>query len=122
MTEIKMEKVTKRMNINSLLKREDLTENERAYLSHELELLDKKNAYKDSKKATENEDLKTKVFTILNSADEPLTCSKIAMAINTTYNTEFSPQKIQPQLKALADDGLVDKVKEKGVSLYKLAE
>lgn len=120
MTEIKMERVTKRMNIDSLLKREDLTENERVYLLHELELLDKKNAYKDSKKATENETVRNNVLAVLTS--EPLACSKIALKVNNYFGTSYSPQKIQPQLKILIDDGLVEKVKEKGVSLYKLAE
>ena len=68
MTETKVVKVTKRDNINSLLKREDLTDNERAYLVHELELIEKKNAYRskaDIAKSQENVDIEELIVKIL---------------------------------------------------------
>ena len=122
MTETKVVKVTKRMNINSLLARTDLTADERTYLLHELELIDKKNAYKESKKSETNSALKTDIFTILNSASEPLTCSKIAAELNKTSSVFISAQKVSPQLKILVADGVVINYKEKGVSLFKVAE
>lgn len=122
MTETKVVKVTKRMNINSLLARTDLTADERTYLLHELELIDKKNAYKESKKSETNSALKTDIFTILNSTSEPLTCSKIAMELNKTSSIFISAQKVSPQLKALVAEGIVVNYKEKGVSLFKVAE
>lgn len=122
MTETKVVKVTKRMNINSLLARTDLTADERTYLLHELELIDKKNAYKESKKSETNSALKTDIFTILNSSSEPLTCSKIAAELNKTSSVFISAQKVSPQLKILVADGIVVNYKEKGVSLFKVAE
>ena len=122
MTETKVVKVTKRMNINSLLTRTDLTADERAYLLHELELIDKKNAYKESKKSETNSALKTEIFTILNSTSEPLTCSKIATELNKTSSVFISPQRVSPQLKILVADGVIVNYKEKGVSLFKVAE
>ena len=122
MTETKVVKVTKRMNINSLLARTDLTVDERMYLLHELELIDKKNAYKESKKSETNSALKTDIFMILSSTSEPLTCSKIAAELNKTSSVFISAQKVSPQLKILVADGVVINYKEKGVSLFKVAE
>ena len=122
MTETRVIKRTKRMNINSLLARTDLTTDERAYLLHELELIDKKNAYKESKKLETNSVLKTDILAVLNSASEPLTCSKIAAELNKTSSVFISAQKVSPQLKILVADGVVINTKEKGVSLFKVAE
>jgi hypothetical protein len=122
MTETKVVKVTKRMNINSLLARTDLTADERTYLLHELELIDKKNAYKESKKSETNSALKTDIFTVLNSTSEPLTCSKIAAELNKASSVCISAQRVSPQLKILVADGVVVNYKEKGVSLFKVAE
>ena len=125
MTETKVVKITKRDNINSLLKREDLTENERKFLVHELELLDKKNAYKADKnaeKSAENDKLKNEIFSILAQSDTGLTTSVIANNLCATSGKNITPQKVRPQLSALIADGTVENYKEKGVSLFKVAE
>lgn len=121
----KVVKITKRDNINSLLKREDLTENERKFLVHELELLDKKNAYKAGKnaeKSAENDKLKNEIFSILAQSDTGLTTSVIANKLCATSGKNITPQKVRPQLTALIADGTVENYKEKGVSLFKVAE
>ena len=121
----KVVKITKRDNINSLLKREDLTENERKFLVHELELLDKKNAYKAGKhaeKSAENDKLKNEIFSILAESDKGLTTSVIANKLSATSGKNITPQKVRPQLTALIADGTVESYKEKGVSLFKVAE
>lgn len=123
MTETKVVKITKRDNINSLLKREDLTENERTYLIHELELLDKKNAYKASKNAeknVENDKLKNEIFSILAESDKGLTTSVIANKLCATSGKNITPQKVRPQLTTLIADGTVENYKEKGVSLFRV--
>lgn len=115
----KVVKITKRDNINSLLQREDLTESERTYLVHELELLDKKNAYKAEKNAEKNVGnlaLRKKIFDILGEHNEGLTCSKIS----SLMNNEVTAQKIRPQLTALINEGSVENYKEKGVSLFRV--
>jgi len=125
MAETKVVKITKRDNINSLLKREDLTENERKFLVHELELLDKKNAYKAGKnaeKSAENDKLKNEIFSILAESDKGLTTSVIANKLSATSGKNITPQKVRPQLTALIADGTVENYKEKGVSLFKVAE
>ena len=115
----KVVKITKRDNINSLLKREDLTENERVYLTHELELLDKKNAYKAEKnleKNAENEKLKGEIFNILNANSDGMTCSALALEIGRG----ITAQKIRPQLTVLMKENAVENYKEKGVSKFRV--
>lgn len=125
MTETKVVKITKRDNINSLLAREDLTENEREFLVHELELLDKKNAYKAGKNAekiAENEKLKDEILSIIKESGEGLATSAIASKIFAIYGKNITPQKVRPQLGALIADGAVENYKEKGISLFRAAE
>ena len=125
MTETKVVKITKRDNINSLLAREDLTENERKFLVHELELLDKKNAYKAGKNAekiAENDKLKAEILSIIKESGKGLATSVIASKISATSGKNITPQKVRPQLGALIADGAVENYKEKGVSLFRVAE
>ena len=125
MTETKVVKITKRDNINSLLAREDLTENERNFLIHELELLDKKNAYKAGKNAekiAENDKLKDEILSIIKESGKGLATSAIATKIFTITGKNITPQKVRPQLGALIADGAVENYKEKGVSLFRAAE
>lgn len=122
MTETKVVKITKRDNINSLLKREDLTENEKKFLIHELELLDKKNAYKAGKNAEKNEENKVfrnQILDILKNSDKGLTCSNIASLYANQNNVSITSQKIRPQLTILMNDNLVENYKEKGASLFR---
>ena len=113
MTENKVVKITKRDNINSLLKREDLTENERKYLVHELELLDKKNAYKAEKNAEKNADNE-----ILDS-NGGITTSAIAVKVSELVNKNVTAQKVRPLITSLMNEELVENYKEKGVSLFR---
>lgn len=123
MTETKVVKVTKRDNINSLLKRDDLTANERAYLMHELELIDKKNAYRsknDIAKSKENVVLEELIVKILTENGGGMTCSKIAVECSNKLNSNFTPQRITARLSALQNDLKIERYVEKGVSLYKV--
>lgn len=110
-------KVTKRMCINSLLQRADLTSDETAYLTHELELLDKKNSYKANKKAVEDNELKNTIFEVMKEQNKPLTCTAIASKM-IANGISVSPQKLIPQLKRLIDEDCVKNEKVKNVSLY----
>ena len=123
MTETKVVKVTKRDNINSLLKREDLTDNERAYLVHELELIEKKNAYRskaDIAKSQENISLEELIVKILAENGNGMTCSKIAAECSKKLNINFTPQRITPRLSALQKDLKIERYAEKGSSFYKV--
>ena len=124
MTE-KMVKVTKAMCINSLLEREDLTEDERKYLTHELELIAKKSSYKskeDKAKAEENVKLENEILMILNSTEVGLTCSKIAAECTKKLGKDFTPQRITPRLKNLVEQNLIEKYAEKGLGYYRVLE
>lgn len=119
----KVVKITKRENINSLLAREDLTENERDFLVHELELLDKKNAYKASKNAeknAENDVLKGHILNVLCESDSAITSSIIALKVSELIGKTITAQKVRPQISKLIDEGLVENYKEKGVSLFRV--
>ena len=123
MTETKVVKVTKRDNINSLLKREDLTDNERAYLVHELELIEKKNAYRskaDIAKSKENVSIEELIVKILAKNGDGMSCSQVAAECSKNLNINFTPQRITPRLSALQKDLKVAKHTEKGASLYKV--
>ena len=123
MTETKVAKVTKRDNINSLLKRVDLTDNERTYLMHELELIDKKNTYRskaDIAKSKENVAIEELIVKILAENDSGMTCSQIAVECSKKLNINFTPQRITPRLSALQKGLKVERYAEKGASLYKV--
>ena len=123
MTETKVIKVTKRDNINSLLKREDLTDNEKAYLVHELELIEKKNAYRskaDIAKSEENVAIEKVIVKILADNSNGMTCSQIAAECSKKLNNSFTPQRITPRLSALQKDLKIEKYAEKGSSFYKV--
>lgn len=116
-------KVTKRDNINSLLKREDLTDNERAYLVHELELIEKKNAYRskaDIAKSQENVDIEELIVKILANNNDGMTCSQIAVECSKNFNSSFTPQRITPRLSVLQKELKVEKHTKKGSSIYKV--
>lgn len=123
MAETKVVKVTKRDNINSLLKREDLTDNERTYLMHELELIDKKNAYRskaDIAKSKENVSIEELIVKILTENGGGMTCSQIAVECSKKLNSNFTPQRITPRLSALKKDLKIEGYTEKGSSFYKV--
>ena len=116
-------KVTKRDNINSLLKREDLTDNERAYLVHELELIEKKNAYRskaDIAKSKENISLEELIVKILAENGDGMSCSQVAAECSKKLNINFTTQRITPRLSALQKDLKIERYAEKGSSLYKV--
>ena len=123
MTETKVAKVTKRDNINSLLKRADLTDNERTYLMHELELIEKKNAYRskaDIAKSKENIAIEELIVKILAEKGSGMSCSQIAVECSKKLNSNFTPQRITPRLSVLQKDLKIERYAEKGSSLYKV--
>ena len=123
MTETKAVKVTKRDNINSLLRRADLTDNERTYLMHELELIEKKNAYRskaDIAKSKENIAIEELIVKILAEKGSGMSCSQIAVECSKKLNSNFTPQRITPRLSVLQKDLKIERYAEKGSSLYKV--
>lgn len=118
-------KVTKRMDfekIKAIL--EELGRTELAdRMAHEIELLDKKSANR-SKTMTKAQKLgiecKDEIYSAMLGVDNEkgMTCTDISILVNNKY----TPQKIRPQLKILIEEGKVENVVVKGVSLFKVVE
>lgn len=116
-------KITKRTVINAMLQDEAIKGNEMymGYLTHELELLDKKSANrKPTKTQVENDDLKDKIFAVL-SAEKGLTVSEI-MARDDELGGK-SNQKITALLRQMIDAEIVRKdTDEKRRSIFSIVE
>lgn len=78
-------KITKREVINAMLQEEVIQENETYvnYLTHEIELLDKKSSsHKPTKNQVANEALKEDIKTFIGNAEEPVTATEIAKGLD----------------------------------------
>jgi hypothetical protein len=115
-----MNKVTKRDVINMMLAEEVVVANDtyKAYLEHELELLDKKAANKKpTKNQVANEDVKARVLAVLFS-DVGQTVTEILAALN---DASLSNQRVSALLRQMVADGTVVKTVDKRKSLFALA-
>lgn len=115
-------KMTKRDVINMMLGEDVVKANEVYvnYLTHELELLDKKSAQpRKSKVNVKNEGYRAIILEILGGADAPMSLSEIK-AQNDAF-AEFSPQKMSGIIKPLCDAHTVVKTLEKRIAKFALA-
>ena len=113
-------KITKREVINSMLANEVITSNETyvAYLKNELALLDKKAQKKvNPAKATEVAELVSVITEVLATLGKA-TVTDIQLADERLGLAKFSNQKVTSVLREMKADNLVDKVTEKGKTLY----
>lgn len=91
-----------------------------AFIDHEVELLDKKNAA--PKKATvnqiENEHIKD--FILANIGDQKMTCSAIFKEILGDYQTEkpLTVQRVSAVLAQMVEDNSISKAYEKRVAYF----
>lgn len=115
-------KITKVEKFEMLLKIDKVIENEMLveFINKEIELTQKKNAYKSTnkKKVADNTELLRKIETVFN--DNPnlvMTCSDVSRYLNF----EFSTQKLAPRLKELTELNILTTSIEKGQKYYKLA-
>lgn len=108
----KTKKMTKRDYYNAILSKYNLTEDEKAFINHELELLDKKNSAEKKPSATSiaNNKLMT---TILDAmvVGKPYTCSDIIKSVPEC--SELSTPKVSYLMNALADASKVVKSTDK---------
>jgi len=115
-------KVTKRDVINMMMAEEVIKSNETyvAYLTHELELLDKKKAGRKSGKSTKtqemNENLKEIVLDVCNAEGATIT----ELQNKDEQLKAYSNQKLTAIVKMLEADGLVTRFKEGRKTLVKL--
>lgn len=115
-----MNKVTKRDVINMMLAEEVVAANDtyKAYLEHELELLDKKAANKKpTKNQVANEDIKARVLAVLTN--EGQTVTDILAALN---DASLSNQRVSALLRQMVNvEHTVVKTVDKRKSLFALA-
>jgi hypothetical protein len=112
-------KVTKREVINMMLADEVVSANAvyKAYLEHELELLDKKSENRKPTKAQqENEGVKERILAALSDEGQTVTDILAKMGDSTLSN-----QRVSALLRQMVADGKVVKGSDKRRSLFSLA-
>ena len=95
-----------------------------AFIKHEMELLAKKNASVDKKKAEEsakNATFKSAIVDFLSVTDvgEGMTCTNIGKSIDSLSG--FNTSKMSALCNALVKEGVLVKASVKGQTLFKLA-
>lgn len=94
-----------------------------AFIDHEVELLQKKNASVDKRKAAEqaaNDGYKALIVDFLAGVDgDGMTCTDIGKAIPAL--ADFNTSKMSSLCNALFKDGVLTKGTKKGKTLFKLA-
>ena len=113
-------KITKREVINSMLANEVIASNDTyvAYLKNELALLDKKAQKKvNTEKATEVAEMVSVISEVLGKLGKA-TVTEIQLADERLGLAKYSNQKVTSVLREMKSQGMVDKVTEKGKTLY----
>ena len=115
-------KMTKREMFVAMMEKYNFTEEERAFIEHEIELLDKKKSGERKPTATQiaNEHLKEVVLEVLEMATKPMTISEIIKAHAELQG--LSTQKVSPLVAKLVDETKVNKTIEKRKSYFTIAE
>ena len=112
-------KMTKREVLNAMLNDSNFNANADfvAYAKHELELLDKKAESKTlTKTQVENEALKINILELMEF-EVSYTCTQIVKALDD--DRVQSTQKGTALLKALADEGKIEIIRDKKSTFYK---
>lgn len=115
-------KMTKKDVISAMLADESIVANEtyKGYLENELALLNKKaEKKKPTKTQAENETYKAIVLEVLEGSEKGMTVTEI-MAQSEVLKA-FTNQKVTALVRALKDEGKVEKVAEGKKALFKLA-
>ncbi len=115
-------KMTKREMFAQLMANYNLTEEERAFIEHEIELLEKKKSgeRKPTKTQIENMGLKEVILEVLANAENPLTISELIKADERL--AEYSTQKMAPLMTALVKEFKVVRIEEKRKAYFKIVQ
>ena len=118
-------KMTKKEMFAQIMASYALTDEEKAFIQHEIELLEKKNTRRDGSKAMTatqkaNEVLKAKIVESLSSAEKPMSVSEIAKSDSEL--AELSGQKVSAIITLLKNDKIVERVEIKRKAYFKLAD
>ena len=115
-------KMTKKEMFAALIAKYDMTEEEKTFLNHEIELLARK-AGKDRKPTANqlaNAGIKEEIVSILTGA-ERMTCTEIAKALQPSHTEDISVNKVSALMKQLIEAGKVVKTVEKRKSYFSVA-
>ena len=118
-------KMTKKEMFAQIMTSYALTDEEKAFIQHEIELLEKKNTRRDGSKAMTatqkaNEILKARIVEILSKAEKPMSVSEIAKSDSEL--AELSGQKVSAIITLLKNDGIVKRVEIKRKAYFKLID
>ena len=118
-------KMTKKEMFAQIMANYALTDEEKAFIQHEIELLEKKNTRRDGSKAMTatqkaNEILKARIVEILSKAEKPMSVSEIAKSDSEL--AELSGQKVSAIITLLKNDGIVKRVEIKRKAYFKLID
>ena len=109
-----MEKMTKKQMFEQIMSHVT-DEKEKAFLAHEIELLDKKNAHRSSKpteKQEANMEIKDTIVEYLGSCEEGVTVTHLMK--NVPEFADLSNQKLSALLRQLREEQIVKSEKGKG--------
>lgn len=115
-------KMTKKEMFAALIAKYDMTEEEKTFLNHEIELLARK-AGKDRKPTANqlaNAGIKEEIVSILTGA-ERMTCTEIAKALQPSHAEDISVNKVSALMKQLIEAEKVVKTVEKRKSYFSVA-
>lgn len=112
-------KMTKREMFAALMAKYDMNEEEKAFLTHEIELLTKK-AGKDRKPTANqlaNQALKAEMLELMED-NRVYTCTELSKELQKNHTENISVNKTSALLTQLISDGLVVKTVEKRKSYF----
>lgn len=112
-------KPTKKQMYSAIIAKYPLTEDEKAFLNHEIELLEKKNSADKKPTAIQvaNNGLKE---AILNHMEKGKTYTVSALIKEVSELNALSNQKVTALMRGLIDEGKVEKFTEKKATLFRV--
>lgn len=115
-----MKKMTKRDYFTAILEKYPLTAEEKAFVEHELELLEKKNSAekKPTAQQAQNEAIKTAIAEGM-TANRLYTVTEIQKEIPEC--AELSNQRVSALLRQMKDDGIVTRTEDKRKAYFSIA-
>ena len=113
-------KMTKREMFEQIKANYQLTEAERAFIDHELELLAKKNSAEKKPTAQQvaNEGLKSTIIEVLTDNGGLMTVTDVQKSCEEL--SALSNQRVSALLRQLKDDGKVERVEDKRKAYFKV--
>ena len=114
-------KMTKRDYFTAILTKYPLTDDEKAFVEHELELLTKKNSAdkKPTAQQVANDGIKTAIADGM-TANRLYTVTELIKEIPEC--AELTNQRVSALLRQMKDDGIVTKTVDKRKSYFQIAE